>query len=74
MKDIINIKEKFQVLQEATIEKNGSYIYVLNQGKRTNLKAPINDETINIQSAVELVAYMFRCMQLPRTRVVKKQG
>lgn len=61
------IRAQIKSLSDAKIERNGSYFYIAKDGKRTGLKAPINEETEKFGTAADLMAYIFRGLQSPRT-------
>jgi len=62
MKDTLDqISLNIRSLVGARIEKNGQYFYILaKDGKRTNIKAPINEDTERLNSAADLLAYVLR--------------
>jgi len=56
---VINqIKEEISKLDDASVEKNGKYIYIVKDGVRTKLRAEINEETSNMKTAKELFAWI----------------
>ena len=64
MSDTLNqISLNIRSLVGATIERNGRYFYILSRnGKRTNIKALINEDTERINSAADLLAYVLRSL------------
>ena len=54
------IRLNISSLMGASVERNGKYMYICKDGKCTNIKAPINNETESIQSAVALFSYILR--------------
>ena len=61
------ISQRIGALSEAKIERNGQFFYILSkEGKRTNIKAPINEDTERLNSAADLLAYVLRSLQSAR--------
>ena len=58
MNELRQLKEQVLKLDDASIEKNGKYIYIIKDGKRTEFKAEINEETIKMTSAKELFVWI----------------
>ena len=58
MKVLEDIKGHINKLEGTIVEKNGKYMYIQKGGKRTDIKAEINEDTEGITSPFKLLAYI----------------
>lgn len=60
---LMQISQSIRSLSGAEIERNGRFFYICKQGKRTNLKAPINEDTEKLNTAADLLRYILGNLQ-----------
>ena len=53
-----DIQYNMDKLRGTIVEKNGKYMYIQKGGKRTDIKAEINEDTEDITSPFKLLAYI----------------
>ena len=60
-KFITNIKKNLFKFKNTAVEKNGQYLYMTKDNKRTSIKVKITKDTEDIKDPVDLFEYYIRC-------------